>query len=139
MLNKSDFIDACATACDSGTFVTAKHDATNLTTLYSQPRSINCMGNTEMAAYLRKGDFKVHCYSDSDPKHTPELYIITPNDSSIVPGSGVGAMSSTPSTQCDVFSVPSGVVQGWHGYAYDSTKVTNRAANGQLTLLGEIT
>lgn len=138
MLNKQDFIDACTNACNNGTFVTPKHDSSNLSTLYSKPRSVNCMDNSGLASYLQSGNFRVYCYADHDPKHTPELYVIKPNDPTVVPGSGVPAMSSSPTTQCDLFSVPSGVVQGWHGYAYNSSKLSTREANGGLTFLGEV-
>ena len=138
MISKTEFIDACAAACDNGTFVTFKHDTSSLSTQFNKPRSVNCMDNSAMANYLRTGDFNVHCYADSDPAHTPELYVISPNDSSIVPGSGVTAMSTTPTTQCDVFSVPSGYQQGWHGFAYDSAKVSSRESAGKLSLIGKL-
>ena len=139
MLSKDEFIDVCCDACDNGTFVTDKHKASHLSRLYSQPRSVNCMDNPETASYLRAGNFQVHCYSDTNANHSPELYLLTPSDPSIVPGSGVPQLSNTPTTQCDVFSVPSGVVQGWHGFAYNSPKVTTREANAELTLRGELT
>lgn len=138
MLGRQQFIDACTNACNSGTFVTPKHDVSNLSTLYPQPRSVNLLDNSGMASYLQSGNFKIYCYADHDPRHTPELYVIKPLDPTVVPGSGVPAMSSCPTTQCYVFSVPSGVVQGWHGYAYNTSKLSARETSGGLTLLGEV-
>ncbi len=138
MLSKKRFVDACVDACNKSTFVTPKHDATNLSSPYNRARSVNCMDNPQMAAYLQNGAFKVHCYADINSNHSPEFYIVTPNDPSVVPGSGIPAMSTTPTTQCDVLAVPSGVVQGWHGYAHESSKVSARVANGGLSPLGEL-
>jgi hypothetical protein len=126
MLTKQNFIDACVDACNGGTFVTEKHDSTKLATTFGKKRSVNCMGNEEMASYLQAGDFKVFCYKDDDPKHSPEFYCLKPNDNAVVPGSGVPAYSTVPTTQCDVFAVPSGYEKGWHCYAYNESSVKHR-------------
>lgn len=137
MLNRTEFVNVCIGACENGTFVSAKHDLASLGTPFTKPRSINLMGNVDMADYLRSGDFKVRCYSDSESSHSPELYVIAPNDPSIVPGSGVPRLSPAPTTPCDLFAVPSGAVQGWHCYAYKQTSVDNRVSQGKLSLIGE--
>lgn len=137
--NKQEFIDYCVDACQQGTFVTGKHDITNLSTPSPKKRSVNLMGNSEMEAYLQKGDFRVDCYSDTKPGNTPQLYILTPNDSSIVSGSGVPPLSTTPTTGCDVFAVPSGQYQGWHGYACQSSDVKKQETQGRFTWQNELT
>jgi hypothetical protein len=78
MLNKSEFINHCIDACNSGTFVTFKHDSASISVPHKKERTVNCMDNSEMASFLQTGSVKVHGYTGSDPKHTPDLYVITP-------------------------------------------------------------
>ena len=136
--DKQEFIDYCVAACQNRTFVIAKHDPSRISTSYSCDRSVNCMGEDEMEQYLQAGRFRVCVYSDSDPNHSPEFYTVLPDDQQVVPGSGVPAYSTTPTTQCDIFAVPTGYRKGWHCYAYESSGVAARVAEGKLTLLAEL-
>lgn len=139
--SKGEFISYCIEACNNNSFVTAKHHPSGMSIPWNVDRSINSWGNPEMASFLASGDFKVYVYSDSNPKHSPELYVVEPNDSSIVAGSGVPKLSLTATTANDVFAVPSGVQQGWHGYSYASAKIKFReASNGtdKLTFISEL-
>jgi hypothetical protein len=136
--SKQEFIDYCVDACQNDAFVNSKHHPSGLPMPHKDARSVNLWGNAEMEKYLLAGDFRVHAYADSEANHSPEFYVLTPNDPAVVPGSGVPRFSTTPTTQCDVFAVPSGYIQGWHCYAYDSVKVKTRENAGKLSLLTEL-
>lgn len=138
MLDMNELLSHWIKACEDGTFVTPKHDPANLDTPDKRHRSVNCMGNDEMTAFLRKREFTVDCYANKNSSHSPELYTITPRDAAVVPGSGVRPLETTGSTAHDIFAVPSGFKQGWHAYSYDSTSVSRRVTEGHLHLLGEV-
>jgi hypothetical protein len=138
MLTKSEFIDACAQTCDNGDFVTPKHSPKSVGTIHQEKRSITCMDNAEMGRYLRLGDFRVNCYSDTKPGNSPQLYTIQPNDPTIVPGSGIPKQSPDPTSACDVFVVPSGASLGWHVYAATSNEIQAQELSGRIRLLCEL-
>ena len=138
MITKQELINVCVEACNSGIFVTPKHDLSSLG-VRTDRRSVNLMGNSEMANYLSIGDFRAFCYSDSEAGHSPDFFYLQPNDPTIVPGSGVSPYASEPTTQCDIFAVPSGYQQGFHCYAYKQSSLQQRVTDGKLTFSYELT
>jgi len=136
--SKETFVNCLVDCCQKGTFATSKHDPSRLSVPWKDQRSITQWDNTEMEKYLCAREFRVLVYKDINPKHTPELYVIIPKDPSVVTGSGVPALSTTPTTQCDIFAVPSGTHQGWHAFADQLVELKKKESSGSLTLLKEL-
>jgi hypothetical protein len=125
--NKTEFINVCVDACRATEFVTGKHHPEGLSTPHNGQRSVNCMSNDEMKAFLQTGDFKVFGF-------IPEIYIVKPNNPNLVSGSGVPPYGTTPTTGCDWFVVASDQSPGLHVFACDSAHIRRLEASGILNL-----
>jgi hypothetical protein len=131
-LTKKEFVQSCIYACQENSFVNTKHSASGLGTPHDRYRSVVCMDNSAMQLYLNSGSFRVEAYENFNPKHSPDLYLMQPDDPAVVPGSGVPKFSAIPTSRCDAFAVCSGIEQGWHVYACSSQEITNLISKGML-------
>jgi hypothetical protein len=104
-------------AIADGTFVTPKHSPASTGTVYPTYRSITVTDPSGLYQFFRDGKYTIEKFANQSFPNSPDYYVITPGDTTFVPGSGVMANSQNPSHPLDRFVVVSGVKQGWHVYA----------------------
>ena len=136
--DRNELIGYWKDAIENGSFLTSKHDPSSVGTPHPGYRTVTVKGFSELRAFLESGDFKIRQYQNSNPNHTDGYYQITPNDSSMVAGSGVQPHSPTCSHPCDSFVAVSGVNQGWHLFAEESANIQQKEMNGNITFITEL-
>jgi hypothetical protein len=136
-MNRDDFIQAWTNAALAGTLLTSKHNPSGLPAPQSRFRTVTCMPPNELAPYIAAGNYAIRLYTNHNPYHSPQFCELVPRDASIVPGSGVPPMSTTPTTACDRFVAVCGARQGWHLYAEAAASIRAKEQRGELTLTYE--
>ena len=131
-LNRDDFIRELRTAAQNDTLLTPKHDPAGLPVPHNCFRTITCMSPAELEQYLAKGEFNIREYTNTNPAHSRQYFVLKPRDASVVPGSGVPPMSSTPTNACDRFVAVCSANQGWHLFAEKESEIKKKVQNGKL-------
>jgi hypothetical protein len=81
------------------------------------------MSAVELERYIAAGDYGIRVFTNNNRRHSPHYCELVPHDVSIVPGSGVPRMSTTPTTACNRFVAVSGDEQGWHLFGENSATI----------------
>ncbi len=131
-MDRDDLIRELVTAAQVGTLLTSKHDPIELPIPLRYYRTITCMSPAEILQYIAKGDYGIREYTNTNPAHSQQYFVLKPRDASVVPGSGVPPMSSTPTTACDRFVAVCGVNQGWHLFAEKGSVIKDKEQTGKL-------
>jgi len=122
---------------DNGSLMTPKHDPNNLGVTYNSFRTVlsDHLANN-LDSFVVDGQFSVTGYTNTNPNHSPEYYVIEPfaNSRFNIPASGVTSNSPTATSVVDRLVVVSGYTDGWHMFGEDSTKIQEKYASGKLAV-----
>jgi hypothetical protein len=96
-----------------------KHSVNSLGTGFAKFRTVVTVKPEVIINTLATGDCSITKLRSLNPRDaaSPTCYLITPNNPSLVAGSGVPAWYLQPNTAKDSWMVPSGINQGVHVYA----------------------
>lgn len=135
-MDKSDYQAAWLQAMSSGTLLTPKHDPASVGVVYVKYRTVlsNELADN-LESFVQGGQFNVIEYANTNHPQSPLYVEIVPTDPNFsVPGSGIPAYGSTPTSVCDRLIAVSGTQQGWHLHAESSAVIAGNVASGILTL-----
>jgi len=136
-MKKDEIVGQWSDALDSGSFLTRKHDPTNLSIEWGGFRTVlSPEAAASLNTYIKSGDYGIRAFDQPQPKYSggSGFFEIVPSGSYpfSVPGSGVQSGSTVPSTSCDRLVVVWGQKQGWHIYAEHSAQISAKIASGEL-------
>lgn len=137
-MDRTELIAQWESALGSGTFVTPKHNPASLGTPHKGFRTILVMPPPEITGFIKSGEYRLRLFRNNDQPQSPDYVEIIPRDPVIVPGSGVLSRSPTPTFACDRFVAVSGVDQGWHLFAEESSTIQQKESAGNLTFLADL-
>jgi hypothetical protein len=120
---------------DNVSLVTSKHHPSGIGTPMSKPRSVMVQALADVNSFLQSGNYKATRYHNADHPKSPEYIVMEPHDPKYVAGSGIPANTPDPTGSLDRIVAVSGVSQGWHVYAEDSTVIQKKIAHKTLTIL----
>jgi hypothetical protein len=137
-MDKKDFQHELLQAAKKGTLLTPKHDPQELSCSYANYRSVL---STELAAnlegFILSGKYEVEEFSNKRYTTTPQLWVITPMDSTFsVPASGVDAYSPIPNKPLDSIVAVSGCAQGLHIFGANRSEIDAKVSAGSLSGVG---
>jgi hypothetical protein len=141
-MNYTELLQEWQDAAKNNTLLTPKHDPANLSTTYSNFRSVLAPDlATGLSNFFNSDAYKVNRYSDAQRPNGPGYFEIIPASGSpfSIPGSGVQGHSPTPSQPFDRLVIVSGLVQGWHIFAHTASGIAGDVGNGRLMLIDNYT
>ena len=140
-MDKANLINEWSNAIQSGSFLTAKHDPTNLSISWASFRTVlTAEASSSLETFIGSGNYAVRVYDDKKYPSGSGYYEIIPSGSSAfsIAGSGVASGSVTPSGSYDRLVVVYGRKDGWHVYAENSAIISGSVSSGRFNLKDEL-
>jgi len=138
---KEEIISHWSAALDSGSFLTAKHDAASLSITFEKFRTVlSPEASSSLTSFIKSGNYAIRHYEDNNYPAGCGIFEIVPSGDTpfIVAGSGVQSGSLTPSGTYDRLVVVDGPQQGPHVYAEDSSRITGSPNIGRWVFKSEL-
>lgn len=136
-MDRAELLAQWDSAIGSGTFLTDKHDPASLGTPHPTFRTVTVMSSPEIKDFIESGKYKVRLFHNNKKPNSPLYVEIIPEDPMMVPGSGVLPSSPVPTFACDRFVAVSGVQQGWHLFAEQSSTIQKKQSDGDLSFMAD--
>jgi hypothetical protein len=140
-MTKAEIISQWSAALDSGSFLTAKHDAASLSITFKKFRTVlSPEASSSLISFIKSGSYAIRHYEDNNYPAGAGIFEIVPSGQTpfTVAGSGVQSGSLTPSGSYDRLVVVDGPQQGPHVYAEDSSRITGSANIGRWVFKSEL-
>jgi hypothetical protein len=120
MVSRDTLLSGWCADFDVGKFVIPKHDPTEKTLVWKDPRTVlSTELYNNLSGFLHSGEFSINVYADKAYPKNSGFYEVIPTGTPPfnVAGSGVTPNVSTPSGDYDRLVVVWGPSAGWHCHA----------------------
>jgi hypothetical protein len=137
-MTNAEFQQYCMGAINCGGFLTPKHDPSGLSNPYSTFRTVVLQNAQQLYSMFASDGIEVMECVNTINNNSPSYFVVTSKVAGFVAGSGVPAYATVPTTACDRLVVVSGVVQGLHIFAEQSSAIAAKIADGSLKVVGPL-
>ena len=140
-MTKDELINTLKQASIDGTLLTPRHDPNNLSTTYSDYRTVlTPVLADNLVNFIESRDYTAREYRNNSFPNSPIYIEIEPSPASgfSVTGSGIPPYSLLASHAIDRLVVVSGTEQGWHIFGEDSSIIKAKKCAGKIVYLRDL-